>query len=277
MNARTAMLAFAVVLIGVGGIMTLKDLLSPTPPPPKVMVARAVQQIEPYTVVTQDMIQTEQMSARTARDSNAWKVEQVAGMMATDLLAPGDVMTAGNVQPIEQYRGWKDLGMELVSFTSSVDRLVAGQLRPGMLINIYGFNRGRPDETFTKLIEENVRVVRVLQGSGRAAGQGTPVADWQDNQVTYGDDKGRSGTLLTVALPPERAFNLIDALGAQALQPYVTMAGNRTVSALATPRYLETPEQAAPIDWAATMTAIAIISNATELSPPITGGGGASR
>jgi Flp pilus assembly protein CpaB len=273
-------LIFAVALIGIGLILTLRDFLGPKPEEPRVMVAHAAQQIEPYTPIDQGMIQVEEMRAREAESTGAWRAEQVVGMMATDLVRPGEILHAGNVQSIEEYRGSSDLTMELVSFDASVDRLVAGQIRPGQLINIYGVSReGGADEAYTILVESNVRVVRVFAGAGNPAGPGTPDPNWDTGETSYGEQRSRPTSLLTVELEPQRAYNLIDALSAKRLEPYVTLAGTQSAGIMTTPP-AQAGQQAQPtpaIDIGATLTAIFNTLSTPAVQPPATGGGGMGR
>jgi hypothetical protein len=277
MNARTIVLIFAVGLIGIGLVMTISDWLAGDEPVPQTVVARAAQQIEPNTVITMDMLATEEMRARDAADLNAWPVEQVAGMMATGLIAPGDLLTAAEVQPIEDFRGDTDLDNELISFTASMDRMVAGTLKPGMFINVYGTHSGAEDETYTVLVEPNVRVVSVQAGGGQPGGPGTPIANPDTGEVDYEGDF-KASTMITVSLPPDRSYNLINAIGAQGLKPWVTVAGSSQV-AVSTPPAPPSGQTVPEIDVDATMTALW-----RELAPPTpqadlgtTGGGGTSR
>ena len=278
MNARQLVLIFAVALVGIGLILTVMDLLGEEAPEQRISVARAAQQIEPYTPIDQNMIVVEEMRARQARDIGAWQDTQVIGMMATDLIEQGEPLTAGNALPAEDYRLSGDLDKELMSFQASVDRLVAGQLRGGQLINIYGINRGGGDvEPYTVLIQPNVRLVRVFAGGGRIAGLGTPEPDWDTGQPSFSAaDRPQTASLLTVEVTPEEAYNLIDALGAKGLEPYVTLAGSTVAFDRATPpAQAQAPAQPTEpaIDIAATMTAIwDELQQATQVAPPPTGG-----
>jgi hypothetical protein len=275
MNARSLVLILAVGLIGIGLVMTILDFLKGPPAVPQVIVARAAQQIEPGTVIGMEMLASEQMRARDAEGQNAWKLEQVAGMMSTRLISPGTLLSAANVQPVEQARGDADLNNELVSFAASLDRMVAGRLKPGQYINIYGTSTGKPEDTYTVLIEPNVRVVSAVQSSGGDVGA-TPVADWETGLVRNEGDQ-RTATLLTVSLPPDKAYNLINALGARGLSPWVTIAANTSVQPMATP-VVDVGQLPDFPDIAATMTAIALtVAPTTQPQGPVTGGGGASR
>jgi hypothetical protein len=282
MNARTAVLIFAVALIGVGLILTIRDMLAGEPPEPAFQVAHATVQIEPYTVIEQSMLAVDRMSARQAQELGAWRSDQLVGMMATNLIRVGDLMSTHNALPVDVYRGSSDMTQELVSFSAGTDALVAGQIKPGMLINIYGFKTGRPEDTYTVLLEPNVRVVSVRQGSGETAGAGTAEPQYEDTGtgpgVSFTGERARAGTLITVQLPPERAFHLIDALGAKSFRPYVTLAGERVGEGLSTPQ-VQVEAQPTPElpDIGATMTAIWRALATPVVQPPVTGGGGEGR
>jgi hypothetical protein len=281
MNTRTVVLIGAVALLGIGLLMTILDLLQPPPAEPRVTVAVAAEQIEPYTVITEDMVNTgEEIRAREARDRAAWEVNQVVGKMSTELLAPGDLLTAVNVRPIEEVRFVEDLGLEIVSFQASVDQLVGGKLRPGHIINLYGTGDDEENVPFTTLIEPRLWVVGVSAG-GRESAVETPEVDPETGEVVYRGDS-RPTTLVTVAVPPEKAVNIIDSLSARGLSPYVTLAASQQVSgALATsvPPTAGPPTAAAlPPDLAATATALWLALQATPApTVPVTGGGGGLR
>ena len=281
MNSRTIVLILAVALLGVGLLFTILDLLQPPASEPMVTPAVAAQQIEPYTVITEDMIATgEEIRQREALARGAWKAEDVVGKMSTDLIAPGDQLTAVNAQPIDKVRFVEDLGLEVVSFQASVDRMVGGSLRPGHIINLYGFSTGSKEDTFTTLIEPRLWVVGVSAG-GSEVSNATPQPDFETGGLKYsGDVRTRPSTLITVAVPPEKAFHIIDALGANGLEAWVSLAANQTVAAsLATPvPVVATPTPGLPPDLALTATALFNLMQSTPPPPPPrTGGGGGTR
>jgi hypothetical protein len=282
MNTRTIVLIGAVALLGIGLIMTLLEFLQPPPSEPRVQTAVAAQAIEPYTVITQDMVASgDEIRARDAQAQAAWRVEDVVGKMSMDLIAPGDLLTAVNAQPVEDVRFVEDLGLEIVSFQAAVDRLVGGQLRPGHIINLYGFGRDEEtNESFTMLIEPRVWVVGV-SASGRPVSEVTPQIDPDTGLIERGGSV-RPSTMLTVAVPPEKALHIIDTLGAQGLNAWVTLAANQTAdaAALATapPPTLVPPTAGVSVDLAGTATALWLaIQQTPPPPPPRTGDGGTSR
>ena len=273
MNARTLLLA----LLGLVLVLALVLLLIPSGPTvERTMVpAIAAQQIQPYTFITQDMVMSgERIPLSTATGKGAWPPAAVIGTMSTDLINPGDLLTGLNAKPVREVRkGVTDMNLELVSFGASGERLLGGQIRPGHIINLYGNGR-KGSESYTVLIEPRLWVVEVLAGS-KDVNVKTP----QPNPITgeYTEKEGgaeQAGSLVTVATTPQRAAHIIDALGSQGLQPYVTLAANQNVElALATPAPAATASL--NIDIAQTLTAIAIkMRNTAPPPPPKTGGGG---
>jgi len=268
MNTRTVVLIGAVALLGVGLLLTIADVLRPKPSEPRVTVALAAQQIEPYTVITQDMVKVgDPMRAREAHSRGAWEWEHVVGKMSTALIAPGTLLTAVEVKPIEDVRFVEDLGLEIVSFQAGTDRVVGGKLRPGHIINLYGFSSGSVEDPSTVLIEPRLWVVGV-SSAGQSVTNATPRPDLETGELEIiGGERDRPGTMITVAVLPETAFHIIEALGSQRLSPWVSLAANQTVSAaLATPVVAATP--GLPPDLALTATALVELLRATPPPPP---------
>lgn len=281
MNSRSILIILLVLLLGVGAVLVIAQLFA-TPPSPATMVpAIAAVQIEPYTVITQDMIKAGQPVRQSeALDKGLYPAQAVIGKMATDLITPNTLINGVNAKPIEQVRFVEDLGLEIVSFQAGVDRLVGGKLRPGHIVNLYGY--GRDDETrrnFTTIIEPRLWVVGV-SSSGRDVVVSTPQPD-PETGVYKEVEGGQPGnaTLITVAVEPQRAMHIIDSLGAQGLQAWVTLAANQTVdfTRAATPAATAKPPSTPglPFDLALTATALWKQINSTPAAqPPRTGFGG---
>lgn len=282
MNSRTLILIGAVALLGIGLLLTVGDLFSTEAPEPRVQVAYAARAIEPYTIITQDMLgASEPMPARDARDQAAYPQDAIPGKMSTKRISPGELLTTENALPPEDVRFVKDLNLEIVTFGAGVDRLVGGELRPGHVVNLYG--TGRDDETredFTVLIEPRLWVVGVTAGSSSQYSQATRVPDLETGDIIVEGDPSRDRpvTMVTVAVPPETAFKIVDALGARRLNPYVTLAANQTVdSSFATPASLATPTAGLPPNLALTATALYEALQSTPPPPPPSTGGGAGK
>jgi hypothetical protein len=228
-TSRNVVLGLAVLLIGAGLSMTLMQIFfSSDPIEPVITVGVAAQQIEPYTIITQDMIRAgESIGERDAWETGAYPVDAVVGKMTADLISPGTVITGVNAKPIEDVRFVEDLGLEVVSFQAGLDRLVGGQLRPGHLINLYGFGKDKATrEDFTSLIEPRLWVVQV-SSNGRPSAFATPRPDPKSGIYDEeANSRQTTSTMITVAVEPERAFKIIDALGARGLSAWVTLSAN---------------------------------------------------
>lgn len=281
MNSRTLLIIALVVLLGVGAILTIAELFKTPATPASMTPAIAAVQIEPYTVITQDMIKAGQpVRQSVAIEKGLYPAEAVIGKMATDLITPNTLINGVNAKPIEEVRFVEDLGLEVVSFQAGVDRLVGGQLRPGHIVNLYGFGRDeKTRENFTVMVEPRLWVVNVSQ-SGRDVDSATPQPDPETGEYkeTIGGQMG-TATLITVATKPQNAMHIIDSLGAQGLQAWVTLAANQTVdftraaTPAATAKAPATP--GLPLDLALTATALWKQINSTPVAgPPRTGFGG---
>ncbi len=269
MNTRTVVLIGAVALLGVGLLLTLADFLQPAPAAPRVIPAVAAKGIEPYTVITQDMVAAgDPMRAQDAREQGVWVFEDVIGKMTTAQIGPGSKLTGVNAKPIDEVRFVEDLGLEIVSFQAGTDRVVGGQLRPGHIINLYGFSVGADEETYTVLIEPRLWVVNVTSG-GAPVTDATPRPNLSSGEYEeVGGGRDRPANLITVAVPPEKAVKIIDALGAQRLNPWVTLAANQTVASAIMETPAPPPTAGLPEDLAGTATALWEKINQTPVPPP---------
>lgn len=281
MNSRSLLIILLVFLLGVGAILTIAELFKAPAQPARMTPAIAAVQIEPYTVITQDMLKAGTAVRQSeALDKGLYPAEAVVGKMSTELISPNTLISGVNAKPIEEVRFVEDLGLEVVSFQAGVDRLVGGQLKPGHIINLYGFGRDEvAKRNYTTMIEPRLWVVGV-SSAGRDIEVITPQPDPEtgDYSEIVGGSPGVA-TLITIATEPQRAMNIIDALGAQGLQAWVTLAANQTVdftraaTPAATAKAPNTP--GLPLDLALTATALWKQINSTPAArPPRTGFGG---
>ncbi|MCB9176144.1 MAG: hypothetical protein H6648_03220 [Caldilineae bacterium] len=270
MSMRTTMLVAAALLLSTGLLLTLKDLFRPAPDLPRQSVALAAAVIEPYTILSLEMVRAgEPLPAAEARARGAWPVDAVLGKMSTQRITPGSLLTGVNLKPIEAVRFVDEMGLEVVSFAAGVDRLVGGQLRPGHLINLYGYGRdGQSGEAYTRLIEPRLWVVDVSTAGGQAVDLATPRPGLQgEGYAELREGRDRPGTMVTIAVEPERAYRVIDALGAQGLSAWVTLAASEL--AQVPPRATSEPVRAAPtLDVWATLQALS-----TSVFPTLSGTG----
>lgn len=280
MNARTIVLIAALALLGFGLVLVVSDMFGEPPQERSLTPAVAAVQIAPYTVISQDMIRTDTpVNERDAYDQGLYPFDSVVGLMSASPIQIGDQLTTVNAKPVEEVRFAPDFDKEIVTFQAQVDRAVGGQLRPGHLINIYGNGRDAEARTdFTELVQPYVTVVKV-SASGRAYTNATPRADPETGEyVVEGGDRDQAVNLITVAVPPDQAFKIINAFGARGLDPWVTLAANQTAGlAVATPATPAPPPTAGVSpELGPTLTALWNAINATPAAaPPRTGFGGA--
>ncbi len=277
MNTRSIVLVGAVALLGVGLVMTLLQQLKPPPAPARIDTAVAAVQIEPYVLVTGSMVRAGERVRESYAASHAiWPADQVIGKITTKRIKPGEQFTSENLKDVEDVRWVDDFNLELVSFSASVDRLLGGDLRPGHIINLYGFTQAGAEESVTQLIEPRLWVVRV-SSSGQPVSEATPVYNPDTARMEYaGRGADRPATLITVATTPDKAFKIIDALGAKRMTAWVTLSANQAAGALlATPvAVAPTATPGLPPDLALTATAIAELSRPTPVPTSIRTGGG---
>ena len=240
MNAPRWILRTGIVAVAVGLALTAAQLRRPSNPPRVVTVAVAQRAIAPYTIVTSDMLAAGPTLAEAeARARGAFPLEAAGGLMTTERLAPGDLITTARALPAADVRFIEDLRLEVVSFAAGVDRLVGGRVRAGHRIHIYGTGRDDRNRTVTELVERAALVVQV-NAAGQAVSDAFEAPDPRTGEVRRASGvRERSVTMVTVALAPPRVLHLIDALSARKLEPWVTLAA---AGAFASPP----PEAATP-------------------------------
>lgn len=237
MNTRAVGLTTATLLLGLGLLLTVRGLAAEPVAEPTVRVAVAADNIAPYTIITQGAVKLGgELTVREARRRGAYPVNSVVGLMSVGLIAPGDILTGANAKPVEEVRFVQDMQLEVVSFQAAVDRVVGGKVRPGHVVNLYGTGRGEDGEPFTILIEPRLWVVGVSSG-GRPVSSATPQPNIVTGELEYvGGERDIPSTLITVAVPPEEAVNIIHEVGSRHLNPYVTLAASITHEMPPTPR-----------------------------------------
>lgn len=236
MDSRRILLLGALALVGAGVIALAQSLWDTPPAAARMSVAIAVRPIRPYTIISQDMVKVgDAITLQDAVSRGAYPAHAVVGLMSTAQIAPGTMLTGVNARPVEDVRFVSDPNLEIVTFSAGVDRTVGGQLRPGHLINLYGFGRDKTtNEAFTTLVEPRLWVVKVGSGGGPVT-NATPRPDIDTGDLYYeGGDRESNATLITVAVTPQQAFHIIDTLGAEGMSAWATLAGSGTAD-VATP------------------------------------------
>lgn len=234
------------MLLGLAGIaISLVDMLRPPPPEPEVRIAVARQHIPTYTLIEPSMLEERTVKEGEARRLQAYRLEDAIGMMTTTPVEPGTIIGRGEAKPVEEVRFVEDLGLEVTSFSGRFDEMVGGQLKPGQLINIYGYRigQGQEDRGDVVLIASNVRVVDVRATTGEAAGRPTPTPGGGGGGLLGGPAlRGRGevpASIVTVAAEPRVVWHIIEVLGAGNYEAWVTLAGKQTYAP--TPTVTPTP------------------------------------
>lgn len=237
------MLLALALLLGVVGIIISWPRPEPAPPPRKVAFIK--QDIPSYSVITQDMIEEHEVSAVEAK--NAPSASEVVGRMTTRNISKGQMVTELSALTPEQVRYVSDLGLEIISFPARFDEVIGGQLKPGHRINVYAYRGergtagtfGKPPEV--RLIANDIAVVDVRTRAGDASARLAPTVTpgaargGLFGAVGASDTRQDPGSVVTVAVAPEMAYLLVDTLGAQSFDAWVTLAANRAAQITVTP------------------------------------------
>lgn len=274
MSLRPFLLASA-LLLGVVGIVISWPRAEPEPPPRKVAFIK--QDIPSYSIISEDMIEEREVPAAEAK--NAPPATDVVGRMTTRNINKGQMVTELSALTTEQVRYVADLGLEIISFPARFDEVIGGQLKPGHRINVYAYrgerfnsaSYGRPPEV--RLIASDIPVVDVRTRAGDVSSRlaPTPTAAAQRQGGLFGaavndDTRQEPGSVVTVAVKPELAWMVVDTLGAQGFDAWVTLAANRAAQITVTPTLpppTATPVLATPtLDVRAVQTAVAATATA---------------
>jgi hypothetical protein len=122
------------------------------------------------------------------------------------------------------------MDLEVISFHAEIDRNLGGTLRPGHKINIYGFRTDSEENSLppVTLIADHIWVVDTRTSSGgEAEATPTPISAGGGGGLLGGLAEARPGpaSIVTVAVEPAIARQIIEALGAQQYQAWVTLSG----------------------------------------------------
>ena len=179
-----------------------------------------------YTVLGEDVVEPQEISADKAAGALA-KLPEGVVLILKRAVNKGEAITGAAV--VEGPPGKKDV--EVLSFPAEFDKAVGGQIRPGHEINIYGFRTESEEDNLAPvtLIADHVWVVDARTSAGGEA-EPTPTPTSKaggGGGVLGGLAEARPGpaSIVTVAVEPEIALQIIEALGAQQYQAWVTLAG----------------------------------------------------
>lgn len=237
------MLGLAIVLALIGVAISLYN--PPAPPPTEANVVVADQEVGTYTIISdRTRLIIKERPIEEAADAYRL-VEDVIGKITTRHIGKGEVISRDTAVPIKEFRYVKDMGLEIISFPADFNKMIAGQLKAGHRINIYGYQGERGDSPpETTLIADHVWVVDVRAASGEEAGMPTPEAEEKGplGLRELAEERAVPASIVTVAVEPEVALAVIQALGAEGFRAWVTLSASETVALRPTP----TPEVVPP-------------------------------
>ena len=223
------MLGLAIVLVLAGLALSLPGILKPKKeelPPGTVLKAR--KDIDTYTVLTSDMVEPTQVPAEQAKEAYG-KLDEKTTLITTRPIKEGEIIDH-NVA-VEVGSSWRPgtMKLEIISFPAEFDKMVAGQLKPGHKINVYGYYVGEEGEgpPPVRLIADNVWVVDARTTSGTEA-EALPPEQKEAGPLGLGGlagERAAPASIVTVAVEPEVALKIIEALGAQKYRAWVTLSG----------------------------------------------------
>ncbi len=119
-----------------------------------------VKEIEPYSVVTPDMVELRAFPEAIAQAELYRSVDEVIGKLATTTLVPGQLIYVHQLTAPQYFRYTDNDEFEVVSFPVKPEQAVGAQVRIGQRVNVY-----RPD-TDADAIGAGLLVVDVREASG---------------------------------------------------------------------------------------------------------------
>jgi hypothetical protein len=207
------------VLLGIG----LWHLLTPTSPTMLPAVARHV--VQRYQVITPDMLAPgAPVEMDEARKQGIWSVDEAVGKMNSDMVQSGTVLTEANAHCIDCVGGPATPNLEIVGFSTTVDPRIRDRLRPGSLVNLYGFGVDAGGRPFMTLVAARIWVVAMTPAGGAEA-DATPPGSTRPYPT--GPDRIHPPDVITVALAPADVPKIVNALNGRGLSPWVTLAADR--------------------------------------------------
>ena len=228
------MLGLAIVLLLVGVGLSLRDMLMPKPPRPPRTVLVATTDIDTYTVLRPEMVERREVAAELAPEDAYGEIGEKRVLITTRPIKEGEVITRDAAVAVGSSWRPATMDLEVLSFPADFDKMVAGQVKPGHKINIYGYHVGEEGEgPPVTLVAHDVWVVDARTASGTEAQAMTPEPAEGGGPLGL---RGLTGTkaapasIVTVAVEPEVAWKIIEALGAQKYRAWVTLAGPEPIT-----------------------------------------------
>jgi len=226
-----------------------------------VVVAR--RDIPPYSIIAADEVALSSTSVpETLAAAYHRETEQVIGSMTTRQITAGERIGLGDARPIEQVRYVSDMSLEVVSFPALFSEMVAGQVKPGQRINVYGYREqaGNGDPGEAVLVAANVWVVDVRTSTGEEVRSGSdepPEASTGLFSAPGLAGFAQPASVVAVAASPDVVRDIVYAFGARGLNAWVSLAPSSdnippvavwpTPTAEPTPAPQPTPTMVAPV------------------------------
>jgi len=173
-----------------------------------IVVAR--QDVEPYSVLSSSQV-------------------TLSSTKIPETLAMDYYQEPADVAGIEEVRYVADMGLEIVSFPAVFSEMVAGQLRPGHKINVYGYRReaGKDNPGEAILVASNVWVVDVRTATGDEVREETQEPEPDSGALFAAPGVGavsEPASVVAVAAAPDVVQDVILAFGAKGYDAWVTLA-----------------------------------------------------
>jgi len=204
--------------------------------------------IPPYTVIRDDMLTVREMAATLTQEPVYRTPAQVIGKITTVPLAPGHLIYTDQAVPQNQFRLTDDERLEIVSFPISPEKAVGGQITIGHRITIYRIAIAAPPlnreakipaqellaarGARAEILARAVPVVDVRAAQGKPIQPPPPSPSEREGIAlaaspapAYSSQR-EPLTIITVAVPPAVAQQIIELLGEQraSFDIWVTLA-----------------------------------------------------
>ncbi len=209
-----------------------------------VPVVVASEDIGPYSIIESDQVTlgSTEIPQSLAQDYYL-TADALVGFMTTRFVKAGQQISREDAKAIEAVRYVEDMGLEIVSFPAVFSEMVAGQVKPGHKINIYGYREqtGQDNPGEAVLVASNVWVVDVRTATGDEIRQQSQEAAEEGGLFTAPavGVLAQPASVVAVAARPEVVQDIIFAFGARGYEAWVSLAPRAEdippVAALATP------------------------------------------
>jgi len=222
-------------------------------------VVTAKVDIPSHAVIPSELLTTREVPKSFLGEPIAKTAQEVAGKVTLAPIKAGSLIYLNQLVNLSQWRLSGNPTLEIISFPISPERAVGGQIKRGNKINIYRIAIARPEMepsggspspaeellaekgAAVELLAEDVPVVDVRAGRGEPAGE---VVTTQGG-VLPGGGKTEAKTvpiaILTVAVPPETAKEIMCLQGEMKVGYYLWVTFGPMTKPTSTPSPLPVP------------------------------------